>query len=96
MRSLGVYKSYNFKNKDPAIDELRTVIKDEGASYLQIQEASGVSSGTMYNWFHGQTRRPQHASIMAVARALGYDYQLVKEGKSLIVAKAKKKNGSGK
>jgi transcriptional regulator with XRE-family HTH domain len=95
MRSLGVYKSYNFKNKDPAIDELRTVVKDEGVSYQQISDASGVSSGTMYNWFHGATRRPQHASIMAVARAMGYDYQLVKEGKSLIVAK-KKKNGSAK
>jgi transcriptional regulator with XRE-family HTH domain len=96
MRSLGVYKSYSFRTKDPVIDELRTVVKDEAVSYQQISEASGVSAGTLHNWFHGTTRRPQHASIMAVTRAMGYDYELVKSGKSLVVAKVAKPGHNSK
>lgn len=98
MRSLGVYKSYSFRTKDPVIDELRTVVKDEAVSYQQVADASGVSAGTLHNWFQGETRRPQHASIMAVTRAMGYDYVLVRKGKSLVVARPghnskRKKNG---
>jgi transcriptional regulator with XRE-family HTH domain len=66
------YKSYNFTDKDPIIDELRTVIQDSGATYKQIHEDSGVSTATLTNWFAGETRRPQAASLNAVARALGY------------------------
>ena len=29
-------------------------------------------------WFRGETRRPQHATARAVARALGHDLKLVK------------------
>jgi transcriptional regulator with XRE-family HTH domain len=104
MRALGVYKSYSFRTKDPVIDQLRTVVKDEGVSYQQLADASGVSAGTMWNWFHGATRRPQHASVMAVTRAMGYDYELVKSGKSLVVARPglakvghnSKRKGNGK
>ena len=80
MASLGVYKTYSFRTKDPVIDELRTVIKDQGESYREISTASGVATGTLRGWFHGGTRRPQHATVMAVARALGWDYQLVRKG----------------
>lgn len=76
--SLKLYKSYSFRDKDPIIDKLRTVIQDEGASYKDICEDSGVSGTTLYNWFSGTTLRPQFASIMAVTRALGYDLQVVK------------------
>lgn len=76
--SLKLYKSYSFKDKDPVIDRLRTVIQDESATYKEIHENSGVSVTTLYNWFSGTTLRPQYASIMAVVRALGYDMQIVK------------------
>lgn len=76
--SLKLYKSYSFKDKDPIIDKLRTVIQDEGATYAGIHEDSGVSVGTLYNWFNGTTLRPQFASVMAVTRSLGYDLELVK------------------
>jgi uncharacterized membrane protein YkvA (DUF1232 family) len=75
------YKSYNFKEKDPVIDKVRTIVNDEGASYKQISDASGVSTSCLYGWFNGATRRPQHAPLMAVLHALGYDYQIVKTGK---------------
>ena len=73
------YKSYNFKEKDPIIDQLRTIIQDEDISYKHISFLSGVSTTCMYGWFNGVTRRPQHAPVMAIIRALGYDYRLVKD-----------------
>jgi len=75
------YKSYNFKEKDPVIDRVRTIIQSEGVKYKTISYMSGVSTSCLYGWFNGVTRRPQHAPLMAVLRSLGYDYQIVKTGK---------------
>jgi DNA-binding phage protein len=66
------YKSYNFVDKDPIIDEVRTMIETSGVNYKWIEEHSGVTDNTLYNWFHGKTRKPQAATLNAVARALGY------------------------
>ena len=76
--SFKLYKTYSFRTKDPVIDLLRTAVKDAGMNYRQISDASGVSTGTLYNWFGGPTRRPQFAATQAVAKALGYELQLVK------------------
>jgi transcriptional regulator with XRE-family HTH domain len=67
------YKSYSFVDKDPAIDIVRTAIKDSGLTYYEVAELSGVSTGTLVGWFHGATRRPQHATIMAVMQGMGYE-----------------------
>jgi len=75
------YRSYAFKDKDPVIDQLRTMIADEKVSYLQVRELSGVTTTTLYNWFNGPTRRPQYDTVMAVARALGYEQRFVKRKK---------------
>lgn len=72
------YKSYNFKDKDPIIDRLRTAIRDEGVSWGDIHETSGVSVTTLNNWFNGDTLRPRFATVMAVFRSIGYDLQIVK------------------
>jgi DNA-binding phage protein len=77
-RSMVTYKSYSFVDKDPIIDQCRTIVEDEGETYLKIHEMSGVSTSTLYNWFRGETKRPQFASIMAVVRSLGYDMQLTR------------------
>jgi len=69
---MNLYKSYVFRNKDPVIDETRTLVQDSGSSYAEISKDSGVSVTTLYAWFHGKTKRPQSASIEAVGRALGY------------------------
>lgn len=73
-----LYKSYSFRDKDPVIDRLRTIVHDSGKSYAGIEADSGVSASTLYNWFAGEVKRPQFATVMAVARALGYDMQIVK------------------
>lgn len=73
-----LYKSYNFRNKDPIIDELRTAIADEGCSYAEVAEWSGVTTQTLRNWFSGPTKRPQFATVMAVVRGMGLDFKLVR------------------
>jgi transcriptional regulator with XRE-family HTH domain len=77
-RTINAYKSYSFKDKDPVIDRLRTIIQDESVSYAEIHAMSGVTQTTLWNWFSGSTKRPQFATVMAVARSLGYDMQIVK------------------
>ena len=69
------YKSYSFRDKDPCIDIIRTVVEDSGKSYVKIHESSGVSVGTLSNWFGGKTRRPQFATVNAVALALGHEFR---------------------
>jgi len=71
------YNSYLFVDKDPIIDELRTLLKNE--DWRKLADASGVSYATLANWFYGDTKRPQHATIMAVLRAAGYNMQIVRE-----------------
>jgi DNA-binding phage protein len=77
-KGLSLYKSYSFRDKDPVIDEMRTLVNDSHKSYRDIHEASGVSVSTMYNWFEGTTKRPQYATVMAVVYALGYKAKFVR------------------
>jgi hypothetical protein len=65
------YKSYSFVDKDPIIDEVRSVFQAAGVSKQWIEDESGVTSSTLHSWFDGKTRRPQAATINAVLRALG-------------------------
>jgi len=73
-----IYKSYLFRDKDPAIDELRTVMQQANGGKLtnkhihKVEEAGGPAFGTMHEWFHGKTKRPQNATLEAAGRALGY------------------------
>lgn len=78
--SLKLYTSYNFVDKDPIIDKMRTMVNREGLSYGQISAKSGVSASTMHNWFEGKTQRPQYATVMAVIRSLGYRVNYTKLG----------------
>lgn len=71
------YKSYNFVDKDPIIDEIRTVYENSGTNYKWIAEHSGVTPNTLRAWFDGRTKRPQAATINAVLRALGYKLGVV-------------------
>ena len=79
--ALRLYRSYNFVDKDPVIDRIRTIIADEGLSYQDIHVISGVSASTPKNWLEGETKRPQYASIAAITYALGYKTEFVKDKK---------------
>jgi transcriptional regulator with XRE-family HTH domain len=74
------YRSYNFVNKDPVIDKVRTIVQDEGLAHSDIAKLSGVGASTLNNWFEGETRKPQYATIAAVVTALGYE-AVFKRGK---------------
>lgn len=68
-----LHRSYLFKDKDPIIDQLRTLVQDEGLTYSEVAEAAGITVQTLYNWFTGPTKRPQYATVMCVVRGMGYD-----------------------
>lgn len=80
-RGIIPYKSYSFVDKDPVIDALRTQVSDAKVKYTQLSADSGVSYTTLRNWFHGEVRRPQFATIAAVATALGKRTITITRGK---------------
>jgi transcriptional regulator with XRE-family HTH domain len=45
-----------------------------------VSRLSGVSSSALDNWFNGDTKKPQHASIAAVATSVGYEIVFRREG----------------
>ena len=73
-----LYKAYNFRTKDPEIDNLRTIIEQEVGDRVRtlhlrrIEEDGGPSTAAMRGWFFGKTRRPQSAALEAAGRAMGY------------------------
>lgn len=73
-----LYKSYLFRDKDPAIDELRTLVQNGSGSKITrkslkaIEEGGGPQVGTTAAWFFGATKRPQNATLEAAGRALGF------------------------
>jgi transcriptional regulator with XRE-family HTH domain len=79
------YKSYSFIDKDPLIDEIRTVYEASGWSYKQVEEHSGVTAQTLRNWLDGETRRPQAATANAVLRSLGYKLGVIPLGQAVAV-----------
>lgn len=80
------YRLYQFGgDHDPVIDVVRTKMEDKDISMADLARDSEVSPGTLGNWFSGKTKRPQHATIKAVVRALGpgYDYEMTFRGRSI-------------
>lgn len=73
------YKSYNFRNKDPVIDELRTIVQDSKKSYNTVHLESGVSVGCIRGMFDGKTKRPQTSTVEAIGRACGWKRKWVKD-----------------
>jgi len=72
--ALKLYKSYMFKEKDPVIDQLRTLMKTElgGLHLTDVRNDGGPSISAMSGWFYGETKRPQSATVEAAGRAIGY------------------------
>lgn len=80
------YKSYNFVDKDPMIDQVRTIISDSHMTYKAISEASGVGAYTIRKWLDGDTKKPQAATFNAVLRACGYKLSIRPIAEAEIVA----------
>jgi hypothetical protein len=86
------YKSYNFVDKDPMIDEIRTIVEQSGASYKWINAESSVSTQTIAKWFDGSTRRPQAATMNAVLRALGKKLGIVDDHVVIVPVEGRQPN----
>lgn len=86
------YTTYVFRTHDPILDELRTVIQDSGLTKKQISEC-GVSTTTLYSWFgrKRKTRRPQFATISAVALACGAEGIKFIDGKPELIVPARRR-----
>ena len=73
MARVQIYRTYNWIDKDPIIDAVRTVVKSgEKLKNNMVHQISGVSTTTLDNWFDGATRKPQNSTITAVTSSLGY------------------------
>jgi hypothetical protein len=96
-RTLRVYDTYNFIDKDPVIDEMRTRWQDSGHTQKWVASVSGLAPATISNWFGGRTRRPQVAACSAFMGALGYERRWVRSheaaGQAASIARKKKLNG---
>jgi hypothetical protein len=74
-----IYKSYVFKDKDPVIDQLRTLAEDffrekvTPKNLRTIETGGGPKVGTMKQWFFGRTKRPTNATIEAAGRSIGFE-----------------------
>src|ERR1700749_1422452 len=78
--SLWLTRSYNFIDKDPEIDRFRTIWQKEHIKETELAVLAGLASSTIGNMFGGKTRKPQHATFAKMAGALGYKYDLVRDG----------------
>ena len=78
-RTIQMYKSYSFREKDPIIDVIRTIVQINATTSnhtinyeLQaISDDTRVSVACMRGWFSGPTRRPQFATVVTVMRHFG-------------------------
>lgn len=88
-RTIAIYKTYHFRNQDPIVDRLRTVVADEaGLRGISVKamanracDLSGVSRSTKSNWYSQKTKRPQFATLNAFARAMDHELTLVPRGR---------------
>ena len=76
--SMRLYQSYMFRDKDPAIDEFRTLMQDHfgkrnmtGKEFKTVETEGGPTAACVKGWLHGKTKRPQNATLEAAGRALG-------------------------
>lgn len=75
--------------RDPDMLELSKLLAEDTRPYSEITKEFGVVYATMKNWSEeGETKRPQAATMRAIAKTLGYDFKLVP------VSKRSKGNGS--
>ena len=88
-RTIKMYKTYMFRNKDPIVDTLRTALQQEakltGISERKMEriacELSGLSNSTPAGWFRKGIKRPQFATLNAFARAIDHELTLTRRKK---------------
>lgn len=77
------YLSYTFKDHDPILDSIDTLLKVADVNRNKAAEKSGVSITTLINWRKRKTKRPQFATVRAVVGAVGGDLAIRYRGKEM-------------
>jgi len=90
-RTIGLYKSYVFKDRDPVIDAFAALRADAKMTYTQVRNQGGPTTTTLSNWERGKTKRPQHATIAAAASAVGATGIMFNGGKPYFITSVVKK-----
>jgi hypothetical protein len=67
--ALNLNKSYNFVEKRPVIDEMRTLI--DHTEYRKVADEANVSRTTLRNWFSGKTISPRTLTVNKVLARYG-------------------------
>jgi len=83
-------EGYRWIDKDPIIDEMLALAKQDGRPLASLAHRSYLSPTTIYNWDHGKTRRPNHHSVHSFLRAMGYELKIVKSDKKLLINRWRK------
>jgi hypothetical protein len=80
---MALLRTYRFVDKDPVIDELRTLVNDEGLSKKLsiVATLANLHPSTVKNMFHGATKRPMNSTVMGIVTSLGYERKWVKARK---------------
>lgn len=67
------FKKYVFlpTEKDPAVEYLRSPFEANTETVNAFAVRAGLSHGTVSNIFYGKTRKPQFATMVRIARAIG-------------------------
>jgi hypothetical protein len=80
MRTIKVYDTYNFRDKDPIFDRIWAIMDGHGLSLKQVADASGMSYQTLRNWRYGKARQAYFSSVVRVVIGLRkWDFKLIDE-----------------
>lgn len=64
------YRYINYA-KDPFLEDIVGLIENDGRTYKQIADDSGVSDSTVRNWCNGKVYMPQRFTTEQVLRGMG-------------------------
>lgn len=72
-RTIGTLKSYNFKDRDPVFDDMRTKWRESGLTIPELAYVTDISESTLHAWLtRCTTRRTFNDYVEAFYRAVGY------------------------
>jgi transcriptional regulator with XRE-family HTH domain len=86
-RTLVKYTTYPFGGQDPIMDVLHRVKISTNKTDTELTAATKVAPGTLRNWWKKKTKRPQFATVAAVANALGITELPITEDKRKALVK---------
>lgn len=76
-RSSWLTRSYNFIDKDPECDVMRSLYQKLHIKEADLANLAGLNVTTVKKMFGGETKNPRHSTFAKLAGAMGKEYGLV-------------------